>query len=117
MISYKHEPFMDFSLEENKNAYLEGLKTVDTYVGDSFPLIIGGERITTEDKITSYNPANKTQVIGHVSKASRELAEKAMQVANEAFQTWKKDNQKFVQMSYLKLQPLFAVVNSSFQPY
>lgn len=90
MISYKHEPFMDFSLEENKNAYLEGLKTVDTYVGDSLPLIIGGERITTEDKITSYNPADKTQVIGYVSKASRELAEKAVQVANEAFQTWKR---------------------------
>ncbi|MED3576038.1 aldehyde dehydrogenase family protein, partial [Cytobacillus praedii] len=38
----------------------------------------------------SYNPANKTEVIGRVSKANRDLAEKAMQAAVEAFKTWKK---------------------------
>ena len=30
MIPYKHEPFTDFTKEENKAAYLEGLKTVET---------------------------------------------------------------------------------------
>ena len=59
-------------------------------LGSDYPLIIGGERITTEDKIVSYNPANKTEIVGSVSKASKELAENAMQVADEAFKTWKK---------------------------
>ncbi|OEC02955.1 1-pyrroline-5-carboxylate dehydrogenase [Lysinibacillus sphaericus] len=90
MIPYKHEPFTDFSQEANYNAYLEALNKVESYLGQDYPLIIGGERITTEDKIISYNPAKKTQVIGRVSKASRELAEKAMQVADETFKTWKK---------------------------
>lgn len=90
MIPYKHEPFTDFSIEENKQAFLEGLKTVEGYLGQDYPLIIGGERIMTEEKLVSTNPANKAEVIGSVSKASRELAEKAMNVADETFNTWKK---------------------------
>nr|WP_263323755.1 L-glutamate gamma-semialdehyde dehydrogenase [Neobacillus sp. Marseille-Q6967] len=87
---YKHEPFTDFTAEENRQAYLQGLKTVESYLGQDYDLVIGGERITTEDKIVSYNPANKEEVIGRVSKANQELAEKAMQAAVEAFKTWKK---------------------------
>ena len=90
MINYKHEPFTDFSVEENKQAYLEALKKVESQLGADYPLIIGGERITTEEKIVSYNPAKKTEVIGSVSKASKDLAEKAMQEAEKAFKSWKK---------------------------
>ncbi|MGE7623083.1 L-glutamate gamma-semialdehyde dehydrogenase [Viridibacillus sp. NPDC096237] len=90
MIPYKHEPFTDFSKEENNIAYSEALKKVEGYLGEEYPLIIGGERTTTNDQIVSYNPANKEEVIGAVSKANKELAEKAMQVADEAFHTWKK---------------------------
>ena len=87
---YKHEPLIDFTVEENRVAYLQGLKTVESYLGKDYDLVIWGERITTEDKIISYNPANKEEVIGRVSKANQELAEKAMQAAVEAFKTWKK---------------------------
>ncbi|WP_339263270.1 L-glutamate gamma-semialdehyde dehydrogenase [Solibacillus sp. FSL W7-1472] len=90
MINYKHEPFTDFSVEENKQAYLEALKKVESQLGADYPLIIGGERITTEEKIVSYNPAKKTEVIGSVSKASKDWAEKAMQEADKAFKSWKK---------------------------
>ena len=87
---YKHEPFTDFSVEDNRQAYLQALETVEGYLGQDYPLVIGGEKITTEEKIISYNPANKKEVIGQVSKAAQELAEKAMQAAVEAFKTWKK---------------------------
>lgn len=90
MIPYKHEPFTDFSSEENKKAYLEGLKLVESYLGQDYNLVIGGECISTEDKIVSVNPSNKEEVIGRVSKANQELAEKAMQVADETFNTWRK---------------------------
>lgn len=90
MIPYKHEPFTDFSVDKNRTDYLEGLKTVEAYLGQDYPLIIGGERITTEDKIISFNPANKEELVGRVSKSNKELAEKAMQSADEAFKTWKK---------------------------
>ena len=90
MINYKHEPFTDFSVEANKQAYLDALAKVEAQLGADYPLIIGGERITTDEKIISYNPAKKTEVIGSVSKASKVLAEKAMQEADKAFQSWKK---------------------------
>ncbi|WP_203289630.1 L-glutamate gamma-semialdehyde dehydrogenase [Metabacillus sp. cB07] len=90
MIPYKHEPFTDFSNEENKKAYLEALEQVEGYLGQDYPLYIGAEKVTTEDKITSYNPTDKVQVVGRVSKANRELAEKAMQEASAAFESWKK---------------------------
>ena len=38
------------------------IKLLKHTLGDEFPLIVGGERITTEGKIVSYNPANKEQV-------------------------------------------------------
>lgn len=90
VLPYKHEPFTDFTNEENKQAYLEGLKLVNSYLGQDYDLIIGGERVTTEDKIVSVNPSNKEEVVGRVSKADRDLAEKAMQVADETFKTWRK---------------------------
>ncbi|WBL15430.1 L-glutamate gamma-semialdehyde dehydrogenase [Sutcliffiella sp. NC1] len=90
VLPYKHEPFTDFTQEENKKAYLEGLKLVESYLGQDYDLVIGGERVTTEDKIVSVNPANKEEVIGRVSKANQELAEKAMQIADETFNTWRK---------------------------
>ncbi|NLY79947.1 MAG: L-glutamate gamma-semialdehyde dehydrogenase, partial [Lysinibacillus sp.] len=71
MIPYEHEPFTDFSIEENRKKYFDALKKVESELGKEYPLIIGGERITTEEKITSYNPANKTEVIGRVSKANK----------------------------------------------
>jgi len=89
MIPYKHEPTLDFSKEENKKAIQEAQKLVESELGKHYDLIIGGERITTEEKIVSINPAKKDQVIGTVSKANKELAEKAMQVALETFKTWR----------------------------
>lgn len=89
---YTHEPFTDFTIEENANAFKAALKAVQPEMGKSYPLMIGGESITTEEQIISINPANKEEVIGRVSKANKELARKAMQAALSAFETWKKED-------------------------
>ncbi|WP_026827484.1 L-glutamate gamma-semialdehyde dehydrogenase [Exiguobacterium artemiae] len=89
MIPYKHEPFTDFSQEANKKAFEEALDLVSKELGKDYPLVIGGERVTTEDKIVSVNPANKEEIVGRVSKATQAHAEDAMQAAVKAFETWK----------------------------
>lgn len=89
MIRYEHEPFTDFTLDQHKRAYEEGLRTVEAYLGGHYPLVIGGQRVTTTEVITSYNPAKKTEVVGTVSKADQKLAEQAMQHALTAFESWK----------------------------
>ncbi|WP_243299511.1 L-glutamate gamma-semialdehyde dehydrogenase [Bacillus litorisediminis] len=87
---YQHEPFTDFSNEDNQIAFQEGLKLVESYLGQDYDLVINGERVSTEDKIVSVNPANKEEIVGRVSKANRDLAEQAMKAAVEAFKTWRK---------------------------
>src|SRR5690606_31000114 len=87
---YKHEPFTDFTKKENQKAFLAGIKTVESYLGQDYDLVIGGVRISTEEKIISINPANKNEVIGRVSKANKELASKAIETAYETFEYWRK---------------------------
>src|SRR5699024_9123874 len=70
-------------------------KKVEADLGREYPLIINGERVTTEEKIVSVNPANKEEVIGYVSKANEEIAERAMNVADEMFETWRKSDPEF----------------------
>ncbi|MBT2720833.1 L-glutamate gamma-semialdehyde dehydrogenase [Bacillus sp. ISL-46] len=89
---YKHEPFTDFALEENKREFEKALENVHSELGKEYPLVIGEEFITTDEQIVSINPANKEEVIGRVSKANKELAEKAMQAALSTFNTWKKED-------------------------
>ena len=89
-IRYKHESLTDFTKEENKQAFMKALKLVNKEIGKLYPLVIGGEKVTTAEKISSYNPAKKQELIGKVSKANQEHAEQAMQAALTAFQSWKK---------------------------
>jgi 1-pyrroline-5-carboxylate dehydrogenase len=90
VLPYKHEPFTSFLVEENEKAFLAALNDVEKDLGKKHSLIINGERIFTDEVITSVNPANKKEVIGLVSKASKEHAEQAMQAADKTFQTWRK---------------------------
>jgi 1-pyrroline-5-carboxylate dehydrogenase len=95
VVPYTHEPFTDFSVEENRKKMEEALKLVEKDVGKEYPLIIGGKRVTTDEKIKVVNPANKEEVLGYVSKSNKDIAEEAMQVADETFNTWRKSDPKF----------------------
>src|SRR5699024_9703811 len=95
VVPYKHEPFTDFTVPENKKLMEDSIKKVESELGKEHPLVINGERITTDEKIVSVNPANKEEVIGYVSKADQDLAEKAMQAADANFEWWRKSDAKF----------------------
>ncbi len=101
-VSYAHEPFTNFQEEINKQSFQEALAYVNSQLGKHYPLIINGEAIETDKKIISVNPADKKEVIGSVSAAGKELAEKAMQAALQAFQTWKKYGRNTARMCCLR---------------
>src|SRR5918994_2422761 len=86
---FRNEPFTDFSKDENAQAMRAALAKVKSELGREYPLVIGGERIKTEAKLESINPANRTEVVGRFQKATKELATQAVDSANEAFKTWK----------------------------
>jgi 1-pyrroline-5-carboxylate dehydrogenase len=86
---FRNEPLTDFSKEENAQAMRGAVEKVKSELGREYPLVIGGERIKTGATIDSLNPANRAQVIGKFHKATRELANQAVETAHEAFQTWR----------------------------
>jgi 1-pyrroline-5-carboxylate dehydrogenase len=92
--SYKTEPLTDFTKEENREAYRVGLNTVNSYLGQTYPLIIGGKRVETNEFYDSLNPANRQILVGKIHQAKFEQAEQAMEEAQKAFQTWKKVDPK-----------------------
>ena len=87
---FRNEPFTDFTKEENAQAMRDAIAKVREQLGREYPLVIGGERITTDGKLDSVNPANRTQVVGRFNKATKELASRAVEKAAEAFEMWKK---------------------------
>jgi len=86
---FKNEPFTDFLLEENKQAMQAALVKVKKELGQTYPLTIGKDKISTEEVIVSTNPGKVDEVIGRVSRGTKAYAEQAMQEALAAFQLWK----------------------------
>ncbi len=86
---FRNEPLTDFSREENAATMRAALQKVKSELGREYPLVIGGERITTERTFDSINPANRTEVVGKFQKATKELASRAVETANHVFQTWR----------------------------
>ncbi|MGC9349219.1 MAG: L-glutamate gamma-semialdehyde dehydrogenase [Anaerolineae bacterium] len=85
---FQSEPLTDFTASDNVADFEAALARVREHFGDRHPVVIGGEEITTETTFTSTNPAHPEQVIGVFSKAGTELALKAIEAADAAFETW-----------------------------
>jgi len=85
---YEPTAFTDFSIEENRQAMQAALDKVQKELGGTYPLVIGGEEITTDDKIKSLNPSKYSEVVGYFSKGTKAHAEQAITVADETFKHW-----------------------------
>ena len=90
LADFRNEPFTDFSKPENAAAMKQALAEVKAQLGRSYPLIIGGEKISTEKTIASINPAHPSEVVGYAASATPDLANRAIEAANQAFETWRK---------------------------
>ena len=85
---FRNEPFTDFSADAGRTAMQEALRTVAAQIGKEFPLIIGGQRVTTKDKFNSYNPSQKDEVVAVCQKAAAEQVRAAVAAAEQAFASW-----------------------------
>jgi len=88
---YRPQPFTDFTQGENVRAYQEALAKVRSeLLGKHYPLVIDGERVDTAEKLTSLNPCDTSEVVGTTAKATVEDAQRALDGAWKAFESWKK---------------------------
>lgn len=88
-LKFKNEVYLDFSLSSNKKKMLEAIKKAETQFNKEYPLIIGKEKIFNQEKLLSYNPSKKDEVVGICQKATAEQANQAIEVAFETFKMWK----------------------------
>lgn len=54
---FQNEPFGNFDSGDRRTAMQRAIRHVAGQLGATYPLIIGGERIVTERKLPSINPA------------------------------------------------------------
>ena len=85
---FVNEPFVDFTLPENKRRMQAALADVQNKLGREYDLVIGGKRLKTAAKIFSMNPARPAEVIGVHQRAGADHVEPAMQAAQAAYATW-----------------------------
>jgi len=90
MISeFKNTAYLDYSVEANRQAMESALKQVEAQTAREYPLFIDGKDVRTGELLKSYNPCEKTQVLGTFHMAGRKEVDLAMQAALRAFESWR----------------------------
>src|ERR1700682_4529045 len=87
---FKNEDILDFTQPENRQPQLAALEKAKSELGQTYPLIINGKKISGETTFTSVNPSQPDQVIGHFASATVAQANEAVQAAATAFESWKR---------------------------
>jgi RHH-type proline utilization regulon transcriptional repressor/proline dehydrogenase/delta 1-pyrroline-5-carboxylate dehydrogenase len=88
-LRFINEPAADFTRSEVRAAFPAALAEVRTRLGRTYPLLIGGREVRTNDTLASVNPARPAEVIGHVCQAGREEIDQAVAAARAALPSWR----------------------------
>ena len=92
---YKNEPYLDFTVEENRRALEDAFKQVEGKLGKSYPLRIGEQRLDTDGEIVSVNPSNPSQVVGRTARATEREADMALATATKTFEGWSRTSAEY----------------------
>jgi 1-pyrroline-5-carboxylate dehydrogenase len=87
--TFKNEAYLDWSKKANCQKQEAAIASVRKDFGKEYPIVIGGERIFTDQKFNSLNPSNPSEVVGVFQKGDAAVANKAMDVALATFEVWK----------------------------
>src|SRR5579863_1039372 len=85
---FRNEAYTDFSIPANRQRMEKALAKVRGQLGREYDIVITGERIRTEDKLKSVNPARPDEIVGIHQKATPELANRAVETAHRNFTAW-----------------------------
>lgn len=90
MTEFRNEGYGDYTQNDVFEKQKAAINEVNKLLGKEYPNIIDGKEVYTDKKTKSINPGNTDEVIGIFQKSGKEDAEKAIQAAAKAFETWKK---------------------------
>jgi RHH-type proline utilization regulon transcriptional repressor/proline dehydrogenase/delta 1-pyrroline-5-carboxylate dehydrogenase len=85
---YRNSPLVNFAYKDSQEKMQGALREVRKRFGEKYPLVIGGEKVWTDQLTPSVNPSAPDQVVGYGSEAGIPEAERAVKAAREAFDKW-----------------------------
>ncbi|MEO1983556.1 MAG: L-glutamate gamma-semialdehyde dehydrogenase, partial [Fuerstiella sp.] len=85
---FTNEPLTDFSIDDNRTAMQQALDDARSEFGQTYPLVIDGKSSESRSTLSSRNPSDIAEVVGHVAAASADQAADAVDAAQRAFPQW-----------------------------
>jgi len=79
----------NFTVADNRRKMIGALEYVRGEFGRTYPLVINGESVTTENTHNSVNPSCKHEVVGRVCLATPTDVDRAVAAARKAFKIWR----------------------------
>ncbi|MEK6235879.1 MAG: bifunctional proline dehydrogenase/L-glutamate gamma-semialdehyde dehydrogenase, partial [Planctomycetales bacterium] len=92
--AFANEPWIDFAVEDNRDAMRAALKSVAGKLGEFYPASINGVSVETESRGDSVNPSRPDQVVGVASLTGAEHANQAVAAAKAALPDWRRRDVK-----------------------
>ena len=85
---YVNSPLVNFVYKDSQDKMRSALREVRSRFGEKYPLVIGGEKVWTDQLTPSVNPSAPDQIVGYGSEAGIPEAERAVKAARAAFGKW-----------------------------
>ncbi|HEV3237006.1 MAG TPA: bifunctional proline dehydrogenase/L-glutamate gamma-semialdehyde dehydrogenase, partial [Gemmataceae bacterium] len=87
--AFQNEPLSDFSQQAARDSMQYALKEVSGKFGDTYPLIIKNQAVSTTNWIEVRDPSHCKRLLGRCGKASSDQAKLAIEAARAAFPGWR----------------------------
>jgi 1-pyrroline-5-carboxylate dehydrogenase len=87
---FRNEPLTDFAKAEHQVMMKTALRRVKDDLGKTYPLVLNGEEIALAETFTSVNPSRPQEIVGDFANGGRDHADKAIEAAGTAFESWRK---------------------------
>ena len=86
---FTNEPMVDFTRKDHRDAFPAALAQVREQSGRVYPLFINGKTVETPQRIASRNPAEPSEILGHICQAGLAEVDQALAAARAAFPAWR----------------------------
>jgi RHH-type proline utilization regulon transcriptional repressor/proline dehydrogenase/delta 1-pyrroline-5-carboxylate dehydrogenase len=85
---YVNAPLVNFAYKDSQDKMQNALREVRKRFGEKYPLVIGGEKVWTDELTPSVNPSAPEEIVGYGSEAGIPEAERAVKAARATFGEW-----------------------------